>query len=67
MYQSEHCLDLEHDQQIAHELQRIFYAEVSTPEEENSSVTDSCSGVASLGKQGDHSSQLFIVIRRGAL
>ena len=71
--QSEHCLDLEHDRQfeqddphIAHELQIIFDAEDIIPKGENSSITDSRSAVASLSRDVDHSSQLFIVVRRGA-
>ena len=59
---------LEQDQQFASDLQRIYDAEeIIVPEDDNSSmISDSYSVVTFLGKQVDQSSQLFVVMRRGA-
>ena len=59
---------LEQDQQFASDLQRIYDAEdIIVPKDDNSSmISDSSSVVTFLGKQVDQSSQLFVVMRRGA-
>ena len=59
---------LEQDKQFASDLQRIYDAEdIIVPKDDNNSMISDCSSVATfLGKQVDQSSQLFVVMRRGA-
>ena len=59
---------LEQDQQLVSDLQIICDAEeIIVPEDDNSSmISDSSSVVTFLGKRVDQSSQLFVVMRRGA-
>lgn len=69
---SEHDLEchqqLEQDQQFASDLQRIYDAEdiIVSKDDNSSMISDSSSVVTFLGKQVDQSSQLFVVMRRGA-
>ena len=59
---------LEEDEQLALDLQRCYdEADIITPEDDNcTTISDSSSVVASLGRQVDQSSHVFIVVRRGA-